>query len=144
MNFFRKAVPEDVPEMAGIESLCDSYPAWGEKGLLSGLQTPFSEIFVCVENGIAGFIAGKILPPELQIEAVVVHPGRRRIGIGKLLVKHMLSEAALKKCSQAQLEADETNMNAIRLYQSLGFKIVGRRPKFYNGLRDALLMNREI
>ena len=39
------------------------------------------------------------------------------------------------------LEVNEINFPAINLYKNFGFKIVGKRPKYYDNKYDAILMD---
>lgn len=140
----RKAVPKDVRALAELESKWETSPGWGEKGILAELENPLSQLLVFEENRILGFAGCRFLPPEAQITTIVVSPRHTGKGIAKALLVRLLSESSLRGCACAVLEVDETNAPAIMLYKGMGFEIVGRRPKFYNGLRDALLMSKRI
>ena len=41
--------------------------------------------------------------------------------------------------SKVTLEVNELNVPAINLYESFGFKMAGRRKKYYEGVDDALI-----
>ena len=46
-----------------------------------------------------------------------------------------------QKCNSITLEVRESNLPALKLYEKLGFKVAGKRKKYYsdNG-EDALIM----
>ncbi len=77
----------------------------------------------------------------------MVHPNWQGQGIGTSMVKHSLEEAKSLgfKAMQYNLVV-ATNVRAVKLYQKLGFKIVGQLPKVFNhkvfGLVDAYVMHR--
>jgi ribosomal protein S18 acetylase RimI-like enzyme len=77
----------------------------------------------------------------------MVRGDMRGLGIGRVMCEHSLEEAR-----QAGFEAMQfnivisTNTGAIKLWQSMGFEIVGTLPKVYRhkelGLVDAYVMHR--
>ena len=40
------------------------------------------------------------------------------------------------------LEVNEKNLIAINLYKKFGFKKIGSRKKYYNGIDDAIIMSK--
>lgn len=77
----------------------------------------------------------------------IVHPGHRRKGVGRAMTKHALGKA--KKLGYSSMQFNfvvSTNKVAVKLYESLGFQVVGRLPKGYRhatqGLVDVYIMHR--
>ena len=140
----RRARAEDAVMLAVIEAQWPTAPGWGKKGISSEIENPGSCVFVGESEGkTAGFIAARFLVPEAEIISIAVERSFVRKGIGRSLLEYLIREAWLRKCAKVHLDVDVENKPAIDLYASAGFKIVGRRPKFYNGTRDALLMTLE-
>jgi len=84
-----------------------------------------------------GCILAWLLDDELQILDIVVHPTHRRQGIGKALLKVLLTQAQERGCTLATLEVSEDNAAAVQLYQQLGFQQVHVRKSYYrNGSAD--------
>ena len=62
-------------------------------------------------------------------------------GIGEDMLKSALAAAAEKGARVATLEVRESNDLAIRLYEKLGFEVVGSRDSYYrDNNEDAILM----
>ena len=40
------------------------------------------------------------------------------------------------------LEVRESNTAAVRLYEGCGYHLVGKRPRYYEGTEDALLLSK--
>ena len=56
------------------------------------------------------------------------------------IIEKTLKNQAVKKLF---LEVASNNIPAQKLYESMGFKTVGLRPKYYDGV-DAILMSKDI
>jgi len=57
-----------------------------------------------------------------EMGSIVVDPAQRGRGLGRRLVKGLMSWAKVQDCGQAYLQVDQTNAVAIALYESLGFR----------------------
>jgi ribosomal-protein-alanine N-acetyltransferase len=86
---------------------------------------------------IFGQIGVRHVLGELHITTIAVRPEYRRRGHARALIGAAL--AAYPDASHVHLEVRPTNVEAIALYESLGFRETGRRPRYY-GDEDALLM----
>jgi ribosomal-protein-alanine N-acetyltransferase len=93
------------------------------------------------EGDPVGYVISHVLPEEVQILNVAVHPDHRRRGIARRLLSAVLNTAGEEGILRAVLEVRESNAVAQSLYRSFGFKIVGRRKGYYSaGHEDALTM----
>ena len=90
-----------------------------------------------------GFIVWRVVADEAEIISIGVAPKMRRQGVAEAMI--LLMEQELKKSSVVNvfLEVSEANIPAKKLYEKLGFKPTGRRPKYYNGT-DAIIMSKEL
>lgn len=90
-----------------------------------------------------GFIVYRIAVDEAEIITIGVNPEMRRKGIASAMIEIIektLKNQAVKKIF---LEVALTNISAKKLYENCGFKVVGLRPKYYDGV-DAILMAKDI
>ena len=79
----------------------------------------------------------------------MVDPAARRLGVGRAMGEHALDEARQLGYRAMQFNfVISTNESAIRLWQSLGFKIVGTLPGAFRharkGFVDAYVMYRSL
>lgn len=72
---------------------------------------------------------GPKLRHKASIRGMVVSPGQRGKGTGKLLLEHALAFiAGMEGVRQVLLALNADNVAALALYQSMGFTVFGREP----------------
>jgi ribosomal-protein-alanine N-acetyltransferase len=119
----------------------------------------------CLRAGYSGWVLLKTPPAQrsLQVDAfvisslamdeahllnVAVAPLARRRGWARLLLRHVLRQAAAAEARRLLLEVRASNRPAIALYADLGFAVLARRRDYYplpgGGREDALLMACEL
>lgn len=137
---------DDILEVLKIEQ--ESFPgeSWTEKMFLDELALKFSSILLAAasDGKILAFAVLWNICGELQINDVAVSPGMRRRGIGAALLSEAFRRGRAAGAETATLEVRAGNSPAIALYESLGFKRVGRRKGYYAGGEDAILMDKSL
>ena len=99
-----------------------------------------SKYYIIKQNEeIYGFVGIRILFEEMEIMNVVTRCDKRKEGFASNLFSYIIRYAHQNKIEKINLEVNENNIQAIKLYKSFGFEEVGRRSKYYNG-QDAILM----
>lgn len=99
-----------------------------------------SSIYLCCksDSNIIGFAGIAIVLDTAELNNIVIKKSERGKGFSSLLLESLIDVAKSHNCKQINLEVARTNEVAINLYKKFGFKQVGLRPKYYNGI-DALL-----
>jgi ribosomal-protein-alanine N-acetyltransferase len=77
---------------------------------------------------------------EADVQTLAVAPAARRRGIGALLLRSLLAEAARCGCTSVMLEVRADNAAAIALYERFGFERISVRRGYYPGGVDAWVM----
>jgi ribosomal-protein-alanine N-acetyltransferase len=133
----RRMEDRDLPSVMEIDALCLARP-WSAAIWRGELTSPYG-LYLVIEDRdkVSGHIGVRHVLGELHITTIAVRPEYRRRGHARALVGAAL--AAYPKANYVHLEVRPTNGAAISLYESLGFRITGRRPRYY-GDEDALLM----
>lgn len=79
--------------------------------------------------------------------AYMVHPQKQGYGIGKAMAEHSLAEA--KKIGYVAMQFNfvvSTNIQAVKLWKKMGFKIIGTSPKAFKcqklGFVDTHIMHK--
>ncbi|MDD4005213.1 MAG: GNAT family N-acetyltransferase [Elusimicrobiaceae bacterium] len=138
------ALPEDVPGITALDRAVVFAGHWSEHGYRELLDNRLGVLLKAELDGVlAGFLAGRIIPPEAELDNIAVPDFLRRRGAGRALLAEFIKQAQKAGCSAIFLEVNERNSGALEFYGRTGFRSVGRRPKFYSGIDDAILMRCE-
>ena len=113
-----------------------------------GLRAESARVWVArAEAGarVEGFLAGRVRRRAMHVEGLAVHPGARRRGVGRALVRAAVDHARAGRLRAIGLHVSVRNRAAIALYEGEGFSSAGRLGDFYpasafEGERDALEM----
>ena len=136
----------DVATVVEIEQRVYPFP-WSA-GIFSdclrvGYQCAVLELdVITVGYGIIASGAG-----EAHLLNVCVHEEFRNRGFGRALMMHLVALAAGAGAAVVFLEVRPANTAAVRLYETLGFRQIGVRRGYYQGLsgrEDALVMRRAV
>lgn len=120
---------------------------WSAASFQATLETPGSFGYIAVspsDDEPLGFGVFRVGGGEGEVLSIATRPSERGRGVAKALMHAALHEASEVGVETFFLEVAVDNVQAIGLYQALGFKETGRRPGYYgreNGPRvDALIM----
>jgi ribosomal-protein-alanine N-acetyltransferase len=133
--------PADLDEVDAIERHSFKTP-WPAQVFLDELAREWARVDVAREAArVVGFCNYWLVKDEVHLLAIATHPDRRRAGIGRRLMDHLLSLARARASTLVTLEVRRTNRPAITLYEQLGFTPVGLRRAYYaEDSEDALVM----
>lgn len=138
----RPARPSDADAIARIERSWPSAAGWTREQLAAEAERPEAVFGVREADGaVAAYVVARVEAGELRVYAVGVAPELARQGHAKRALAWALDEGRKAGCAKAFLEVAAANEAALALYRGAGFKIVGRRTKFYNDGSDALLLD---
>ena len=124
---------DDLDEIVTLHAGSFETP-WDLKafGELLGMSGTFLQVArEAPTASIMGFILTRIAADEAEIITIAVDPAHRGEGIGAGLVASAAAEAKAFGATSLILEVAEDNAAAIRLYERLGFTVIGRRPAYY-------------
>ena len=92
-------------------------------------------VFVAKDDGgVVGFAAISSADRRvMEIRGLAVDPARRRLGIGRQLLRAVVREARARRAGHVLLHVSTANDAAVSLYESERFGVVERVPGFYQG-----------
>jgi [ribosomal protein S18]-alanine N-acetyltransferase len=135
----------DLDAVVALEADSFTNP-WTKEMLVRELETSLvARVYVLRAPGgrVAAFCSCWILYDELHINTLAVDAACRRRGLATMLMTHLLTLAASEGATRALLEVRQSNIPAIRLYETLGFEITRIRRGYYTQPdEDALVLTR--
>ena len=142
----RAAEQMDIDAIVRVENACFS-TSWSIDAIKHEIcENKLADFMIACdeENNIIGYIGIWTLLDECQINKIAVIPEKRKIGIGKTILNHVIELTRDMGVKSWYLEVRESNTAAQALYRSAGFSSVGTRKNYYiNPVEDAVLMNLE-
>ncbi|HKB92083.1 MAG TPA: ribosomal protein S18-alanine N-acetyltransferase [Opitutaceae bacterium] len=135
----------DLDEVMIIERTSFRFP-WSTGFFLQELQVACARsILAEIDGRIVGYVLFWMLPGALDIHNIAVHVDFRRRGIARVLLGQVVSEAKRQSNVRVMLEVRRSNIQAQKLYESLGFVATGIRKGYYSDDgEDALAMTLEL
>ena len=123
----RQAQAGDIKVLVELDRLCFGRRAWSVRAWLEVVTLPEWTTVVLEERGEV-IAATVLLPaaPVFWIASLAVHPGRRRRGLGRALLRDALARARDSSARWLSLEADRANRLAVELYRNEGFGLLRR------------------
>ena len=123
---------------------------WSAEQIISALSMP-GTLVACAfaehdDTRPIGFALIRQVADEAELLLIAVAPDHRGKGLGGRLLDYTIEFCSASSTRDMFLEVRSGNTDAIYLYKSRGFEVVGKRPGYYrsdNGqLHDALTMHR--
>ncbi len=130
----RSATAADIPDLMTLQKHAATAAHWSAQhyeAALSGEGPARVALVIQEEVGVQGFIVGRVLGEEWEIENIAVAGPARRRGLGTRLLGEFLDLARGRGANAVFLEVRESNLAARRLYEKWAFVECGRRKLYY-------------
>ena len=89
---------------------------------------------------IYGFAGFRTIFEEMEIMNIVTKADKRNQGFASNMLSYILRYAHNHEMEKINLEVNENNLPAIKLYKTYGFQVVGKRNAYYKDGGNAILM----
>ena len=144
MITIREMTTEDVDEVCVLEEMAFSMP-WHKESFIEMIENKDALYLVAEMADLPEIVACcgvRSIVGEGDITNVVVHPKYRQKGIAYRMLKELLFRGEKEfQIKEFTLEVRKSNINAIHLYEKLGFVQEGIRKNFYEApVEDAVIM----
>ena len=137
----KKLEPSDLDRVCEIEEASFSMP-WKREDFQNLIDSDNSiYLVILADDRVAGAAGYTFNGFDGYINNVVIDVDRRGQGLGRVLMRELLTVGRKNGVPEFTLEVRVSNTPAIKLYESLGFKSEGVRKNFYERpAEDALVM----
>lgn len=143
----RAAGTGDLDAIMALENSSFPDDAWSEQTMAAEIASEHNHYLVEEEDGrIVGYGGVRALrgAPDSDIQTIALDPAFRGQGRGRRMLRLLLDAARERGARDTFLEVRDDNEVAQALYLSEGFAEIGRRPRYYKGGVDAIIMKIEL
>lgn len=143
----QEATFDQLDELVELENHCFTTDRLSRRNFRNMIRSESADVIALMEgNTISGYAIvlyhkGTSLA---RLYSIAVSPTARGKGYAKTLVEEVELRARKRRCIFMRLEVKVDNDNAIKLYESLGYKKFGVYPDYYEDHRDALRFQKRI
>ena len=146
MITYRSANAQDIPVMVSLDKQLFPYSPWSTGQYREEISAPTRHFIVALDDAqnIIGY-AGVFAPggTAADILTVGVVPEHRGQGIAKALMTLLTEWSKTQGSNAMMLEVKIDNLEAISLYESLGYMKLNIRKDYFGSGLDALVMRKE-
>ena len=147
MTTYRQANAFDLPVFASLDKELFPYSPWSASQYKEEFSSPTRYFVVGVDEAqsIIGY-AGVFAPggAEADVLTVGVIPSHRGKGVARDLMALITDWATQQGSTAMMLEVKVDNLEAIGLYESLGYSKLNIRKDYFGAGLDALVMRLEL
>ena len=147
MITYREANAFDLPVFVSLDKELFPYSPWSASQYREEFSSPTRYFVVAIDEqqSIVGY-AGVFAPGEAEADILTVGvvPEQRGKGIGKALMAQITDWAKSQGTTAMMLEVKVDNVEAIGLYQSLGYSQLNVRKNYFGPGLDAQVMRLEL
>jgi len=145
----RPATSAEIPAIINLQRQTPTSAHWTQdqyEGFFSS-KAPRRLVLVAESprTEFVGFLVARHIPPDWELENIVVAANSHRSGVGQRLLTVLLETAKQCNSEAVFLEVRESNVAARSLYEKVGFRQTGSRKSYYQQpLEDAILYRRNL
>ena len=147
MTTYRVATAFDLPVFVSLDKELFPYSPWSASQYKEEFSAPTRHFAVALDEAqnIIGY-AGVFAPggAEADVLTVGVVPSQRGKGIARHLISLITDWAGQQGSTAMMLEVKVDNLEAIGLYESLGYSKLNVRKDYFGAGLDALVMRLEL
>jgi ribosomal-protein-alanine N-acetyltransferase len=147
MTTYRPANAFDLPVFVSLDKELFPYSPWSASQYKEEFSSPTRHFVVALDEteSIIGY-AGVFAPggAEADVLTVGVVPSQRGKGIARKLMAQITDWAGQQGSTAMMLEVKVDNIEAIGLYESLGYSKLNIRKDYFGAGLDALVMRLDL
>jgi ribosomal-protein-alanine N-acetyltransferase len=124
-----------------------SFPVpWSVRAFEEEINKSISNLWAIIsEQRLLAYICFWMFDKEIHILNFAVHPRKRNLGLGKLLLENIIETGTAGGIENIWLEVRPSNIPALSIYKKYGFTESGRRKSYYSDSKeDAVIMSLDI
>lgn len=132
----------DLDVVGALENIAYEFP-WSPGIFRDCLQAGYPCWVLCVDGAVTGYGILSMGAGEAHLLNICVAPDQQGKGLGRRFLMRLIDIARWNAAERLFLEVRPSNPLARKLYESVGFSEIGRRPRYYpakGGREEAIVM----
>jgi len=146
INFqFRLMDKNDISHVCEIEVTSHLHP-WSEKNFLDCLEQQYWNYVLFLESSPSQIVGHCIVMPgveELHLLNITIHPDFRRQKIASRALSAIEDIGFTHHYLRMLLEVRRSNESAIKMYDSLGYVLIGARKDYYPMAKNSTFLRED-
>ncbi len=137
----RAAKPADLATLQAIETACFTQDRLSPRAMARHLASPTADVLLATlgaEPAGYALLLYRSTSTLARLYSIATLPVARGKGVGRRLMDALERAAKKRGCDRLRLEVREKNRPAIALYESLGYRRIGRYENYYQDGAPAL------
>jgi ribosomal-protein-alanine N-acetyltransferase len=119
--------------------------SWTAQRVMKSIRAANVNVLVVRIGGqVTGFAIMRYGDDTAHLDLLAVAPAYRRVGLGRRLVEWLEKCAMTAGIFSVTLEVRAANREALCFYERMGYRAQVRLPGYYQGVEDALRMDRDL
>lgn len=144
---YRTANAQDIPVMVSLDKQLFPYSPWSTGQYREEISAPTRHFIIALDDaqsviGYAGVFAPGVAAADILTVGVI--PKYRGQGIARALMALITEWAKTQGADAMMLEVKIDNLEAISLYESLGYLKLNIRKDYFGSGLDALVMRKDL
>lgn len=143
----RAAKPADAATLQAIETASFTQDRLSSRALAHHLRSPTADVLLAtLGQDPAGYalLLYRSTSTLARLYSIATSPAARGKGVGRRLMDALERAARKRGCDRLRLEVREKNHPAIALYESLGYRRIGRYENYYQDGAPALRFEKQL
>ena len=141
----REAISADISSILELDQRSAGLAHWTPQEYIRVVANKASHSVLVAESGngtLIGFLAGRRIGDEWDLENIVVEASRQKQGVAGRLLSAFIDLVGRERAKSIHLEVRFSNVAAIALYSKFGFAQNGSRKSYYSDpAEDAILFS---
>lgn len=141
----RPATVADLDAVEAVDTACFGRTHWSRQTFADSVSAAGRTVLVAEAEGVVvGLAVVRVVGDSADLERIAVLPAHRGRRNGDALLASAVALLAGAGAERLLLEVAVDNQAAITFYSHRGFVEIARRPRYYDGRVDAIVMHRPL
>ena len=132
---FEPLTPAQLDAVLRVEQQTHAHP-WSRSNFIDALKSGYQAQVLLADDTLLGYFVAMKGVDEVHLLNVTVAPDHQHQGWGRIMLDALMIWAKGQGADWLWLEVRVSNLRAIKVYESHGYRRVGERKNYYPAVQD--------